>query len=89
MGLAQWLRHEHHPPAALAVLYLRDPLRHVVKLRRHAWPGLLGQATIEAVCKSPAGTVAVTWHAPTVAEKMDTTVEELRAALETAPGTFM
>ena len=66
-----------------------DPLRHVAELRRHAWPGLVGRATVEAVCESPVGTVAVTWHAPTVAEKMDTTVEELRAALETAPGIFM
>ena len=66
-----------------------DPLRHVAELRQHAWPGLVGKATVEAVCESPVGTVAVTWHAPTVAEKMETTVEELRAALETAPGIFM
>lgn len=66
-----------------------EPLRHVAELRRHAWPGVVGRATVEAVCESPVGTVAVTWHAPTVAEKMDTTVEELRAALETAPGIFM
>ncbi len=66
-----------------------DPLRHAAELRRHAWPGLVGRTTIEAVCESPTGTVAVTWHAPTVAEKKDTTVEELRAALEAAPGIFM
>lgn len=53
------------------------------------WPGLVGRATVEAVCESPVSTVAVTWYAPTVVEKMDTTVEELRAALETAPGIFM
>ena len=66
-----------------------DPLEHAAELGQHAWPGLVGRATVEAVCESPVGTVAVTWHAPTVAEKMDTTVEELRAALETAPGIFM
>jgi hypothetical protein len=66
-----------------------DPLGHAAELRQHAWPGLVGRATVEAVCESPVGTVAVTWHAPTVAEKMDTTVEELRAALETASGIFM
>ncbi len=45
-------------------------------------------AVVVAVTReeSPVGTLAVIWHAPTVAEKMDTTVEELRAALERAPG---
>lgn len=66
-----------------------DPLGHAADLRRHAWPGLVGRTTIETVCESPTGTVAVTWHAPTIAEKKDATVEELRAALETAPGIFM
>ncbi len=66
-----------------------DPLRHAAELQRRAWPGLVGRTTIETVCESPTGTVAVTWHAPTIAEKKDTTVEELRAALETAPGIFM
>jgi len=66
-----------------------EPLRHAAALRQCAWPGLVGQTTVEASCESPAGVVAVTWHAPTIAEKKDTTVEELRAALETAPGVFM
>ena len=66
-----------------------DPLKHAAELRQRAWPGLVGSVTVETVCESPPGRVAVTWHAPTVAEKLDTTVEELRAALETAPGIFM
>jgi hypothetical protein len=66
-----------------------NPLGHVAELRQNAWPGRVGRVTIEVVCESPTGTVAVTWHAPTVAEKMDTTVEELRAALERVPGVVM
>ncbi|MFL5356447.1 hypothetical protein [Archangium sp.] len=66
-----------------------DPLRHAAELRRHAWPGLVGRTTIEVVCESTKETAAVTWHAPTIAEKKDTTVEELRAALEGVPGVVM
>ncbi|MFY0582290.1 hypothetical protein ACN28S_55640 [Cystobacter fuscus] len=66
-----------------------DPVRHAAELRKHSWPGLFGRVTVEVVCESPPGTVAVTWHAPTIAEKKDTTVEDLRAALERAPGIFM
>ncbi|WP_434391410.1 hypothetical protein [Melittangium boletus] len=66
-----------------------DPLGHAAQLRQHAWPGRVGRVTIEVVCESTKDTVAVTWHAPSLAKNMDTTVEELRAALETAPGIFM
>ncbi len=66
-----------------------DARRHAAELRQHAWPGLFGQVTVEVVCDAPEGTVASTWHAPTVAEKMATTVEELRVALARAPGIFM
>ncbi|HEX8437797.1 hypothetical protein [Archangium sp.] len=65
-----------------------EPLGHAAELGRREWPGQFG-IIIEGLAKNPAGTVAETWHAPTVAEKMDTTVEELRAALEAAPGIFM
>ena len=66
-----------------------DAHRHAAELRQQVWPGLVGQVTVEVVCDAPMGTVASTWHAPTVAKNMDTTIEELRAALETAPGIFM
>ena len=65
-----------------------DPLGHAAELVRREWPGQFG-IVVEGLAKNPAGTVAESWHAPTVAEKMDTTVEELRAALVTAPGIFM
>ncbi|HEX5754074.1 MAG TPA: hypothetical protein VFZ09_48270 [Archangium sp.] len=65
-----------------------DPRGHAVELGRCEWPGRFGNL-IERLATIPEGTVAVTWHAPTVAERMDTTGEELRAALERAPGIFM
>ncbi len=67
---------------------IMDPRGHAVERVRREWPGQVG-ILIEGLAKNPEGTVAETWHAPTVAEKMDTTVEELRAALERAPGIFM
>jgi hypothetical protein len=65
-----------------------DARQHAAELGRREWPGSFG-SVIKTVCDPPKGTVASAWHAPTVAEKMDTTVEQLRAALETAPGIFM
>ncbi len=65
-----------------------DARRHAAELGQREWPGFFG-SVIKVVCDASEGTVASTWHAPTVAEKMDTTVEELRAALERAPGVVM
>ncbi|MGZ3458366.1 MAG: hypothetical protein ACXU86_07640 [Archangium sp.] len=65
-----------------------DPRGHAAELGRHEWPGRFGNL-IEGLAKIPDGTVAVTWHAPTVAEKLGTTAEELRAALERVPGVVM
>ncbi len=67
---------------------IMDPRGHAAELGRREWPGQVG-ILVEGLAKNPEGTVAETWHAPAVAEKMDTTVEELRAALERAPGIFM
>jgi len=67
---------------------IMDPRGHAAELARREWPGQV-RILVEGLAKNPEGTVAETWHAPTVAEKTDTTVEELRAALETAPGIFM
>jgi hypothetical protein len=65
-----------------------DARRHTAELARRAWPGSF-DSVIRTVCDPPKGTVASAWHAPTVAKKSDTTVEELRAALESAPGIFL
>ncbi|WP_309897482.1 hypothetical protein [Archangium sp.] len=65
-----------------------DARRHAAELARRAWPGSF-DSVIRTVCDPPNGTVASAWHAPTIAKKSDTTVEQLRAALEGAPGIFM
>lgn len=65
-----------------------DARQHAAELGRREWPGSF-DSVIKTVCDPPKGTVASAWHAPTIAEKMDTTVELLRAALETAPGILM
>jgi hypothetical protein len=67
---------------------LMDPLAHVVELSRREWPGRFG-ILIQALAKNPEGTVAESWHAPTVAKMLGTTAEELRAALEGQPWVFM
>ena len=59
-----------------------------VELGRHEWPGRF-RILIEGLAKSPEGTVAETWHAPTIAEKLDMTAEEVRAALEKVPWVVM
>ncbi|MET0401330.1 MAG: hypothetical protein ABW123_02960 [Cystobacter sp.] len=65
-----------------------DPRGHAAELGRRAWRGHVG-LLVEGLAKNPEGTVAETWNAATMAAKMDTTVEELRAALERAPGIFL
>ncbi|WP_434386784.1 hypothetical protein [Melittangium boletus] len=65
-----------------------DARRHATELARRAWPGSF-DSVIRTVCDPPTGTVASAWHAPTIAKKSGTTVDELRAVLETAPGLFM
>lgn len=65
-----------------------DARRHAAELVQHQWPGFFG-SVIKVVCDAPEGTVASAWHAPTVAETMNTTVQEVRAALEGVPWVVM
>ena len=67
---------------------LMGPREHAAELSRHEWPGRFGNL-IEGLTRIPEGTVAVTWYAPTVAQTLDTTVEELHAALERMPWVVM
>jgi len=62
-----------------------DPRGHATDLCRYEWPGLFGQVVIKGLAEGPEGVVAETWHAPTIAEKLDTTAEELRGLLERMP----
>lgn len=59
-----------------------DPRAHASELEARKWPGLFGGVVVERLATQPESAVAVTYHAPTVAEMLDTTAEELRAALE-------
>jgi hypothetical protein len=62
------------------VLY---PLQNASALRGVQWPGLFGGVVVEDLPHEPPSTVATTFHAPTVARRLETTPEALRAVLET------
>ncbi|WNG48019.1 hypothetical protein F0U60_30660 [Archangium minus] len=66
-----------------------DPCRHATELGRREWPGLFGQVVIQGLAKDLDGVVAVSWYAPTIAEQLDTTAEELRTLLEREPCVVM
>lgn len=59
-----------------------DPISHAPELRSAKWPGLFGRITIDHLHTQPARTRSVTLHAPSVAKRMETTEEELRAVIE-------
>jgi hypothetical protein len=68
---------------------LLDPVRRAAELARETWPGSFGPVIIEELPKQEASVVAVTYHAPSVAERRGTTAEELRVVLERLPGVVM
>jgi hypothetical protein len=68
---------------------LLDPVRRAAELARLEWPGLFGSVVIEGLAEQEESVVALTYHAPTVAERLDTTAEELRAVLEGVSGVVM
>jgi hypothetical protein len=59
-----------------------DPIGTAPELRSVKWPGRFGRITVEELHTQPAPTRALTYHAPSVAKRMETTEEELRAVLE-------
>ena len=61
---------------------LLDPVMRAAELARVEWPGLFGPVVIEGLAEQEQAVVALTYHAPSVAERLDTTAEELRAVLE-------
>jgi hypothetical protein len=68
---------------------LLDPVRRAAELGRVEWPGLFGPVVIEGLAEQEESVVALTYHAPSVAERLDTTAEELRAVLERLSGVVM
>jgi hypothetical protein len=59
-----------------------DPLGRAAELRSGPWPGLFKRVIVEQLHTQPARTKALTYHAPSVAKRMETTEEELRAVIE-------
>jgi len=59
-----------------------DPIGNSKKLGGVEWPGIFGSIIIKILHDQPASTVAVTFHAPSVAKRNETTAEALRAVIE-------
>jgi hypothetical protein len=61
---------------------LLDPIGRSRELNSVKWPERFGGVIVENLHTEPASTVAVSYHAPTVAKRYGTTPEELKAVLE-------
>ncbi|WP_395849322.1 hypothetical protein [Cystobacter fuscus] len=61
---------------------LLDPLGRSRELNSLGWPDLFGRIVIKNLSKHPPSTVALSYHAPTVAKQYETTEEALRAVIE-------
>ena len=59
-----------------------DPIGRARELNSVQWPGLFGRVIVEELHTQPAPTKSLTYHAPSVAKRMETTPEELRAVIE-------
>ncbi|MFY0526114.1 pentapeptide repeat-containing protein [Archangium gephyra] len=59
-----------------------DPIGRLRELNSVQWPDQFGRIIIKNFYKHPPSTVALTYHAPTVAKQYDTTEAELRAVVE-------
>jgi hypothetical protein len=59
-----------------------DPIGRSRELNSVQWPGRFGLIIIEDLDKRPPRTRAVTYHAPTLADRYETTPEELKAVIE-------
>jgi hypothetical protein len=59
-----------------------DPIRHAPELNGVKWPGRVGDVIIEDLPNDPPSTVALTFHAPSIARRFGATEEELRAVIE-------
>jgi hypothetical protein len=59
-----------------------DPIGRARELNSVQWPGLVGPVTIETLFNQPPSTVALTEQAVSIAKRLDTTPEELKAVIE-------
>lgn len=65
---------------------LLDPIGRADALRGVEWPGLVGDVLMAELHTHPRRTQSLTCYAPSLAERLETTPEELRAALEQCEG---
>ncbi|MFL5358125.1 hypothetical protein [Archangium sp.] len=63
-----------------------DPIRRSRELNSVQWPGGFRPVYVEGRYRDPPSTRAVTFYAPTVAKRRETTEEELRAVIEQFDG---
>ncbi|WP_309891003.1 hypothetical protein [Archangium sp.] len=59
-----------------------DPIARAPELRGVKWPGIFGDVIVDNLHTDPPSTRTLTYHAPSVAKRMETTDEELRAVIE-------
>jgi hypothetical protein len=59
-----------------------DPIRRAPELLSAEWPDLFGRVVVKGIAKDPPATKALTYHAPSVAKRMETTPEALKAVIE-------
>jgi hypothetical protein len=59
-----------------------DPIERAPELRGVKWPGLFGLITVDGLHIQPTPTQSLTYHAPSIAKRMETTEDELRTVIE-------
>ncbi|EPX57148.1 hypothetical protein D187_006902 [Cystobacter fuscus DSM 2262] len=59
-----------------------DPIGRAPELRSVKWPGSFGEVVVDNLHTHPPSTQALSYYAPSAAERFETTPEELRAVIE-------
>jgi len=59
-----------------------DPIHNAPELRSVKWPGQFGTIVVKHLHERPRPTMAITYHAPSVAKRFGATEEELKAVIE-------
>jgi hypothetical protein len=59
-----------------------DPISRASELLKAEWPDLFRRVIVDQFRTQPARTKAVTYHAPSIAKRLETTPEALRAVIE-------
>jgi hypothetical protein len=60
-----------------------EPVRHANELRSAQWPGHFGEVIVDNLQKRhPVSTGALTYHAPSVAKRLGTNADDLKAVIE-------